>query len=98
MQSLAHAKWPELFTLPYITTQCKSLGNCLNDSLDPQSTASLIRGHPSRKKPKSVHLKPMAFVRLNTRHGKPKLLAVRALFDSGAAGSLVTEHSVTKLK
>jgi hypothetical protein len=87
IQSLAQTEWPELFTLPDVTIQGKSLDNCLNDSLDLQSIASLIQGHPSRKKPQSVNLKPIAFMRLNTRHGKPKLDTIQALLDSRAAGS-----------
>jgi hypothetical protein len=62
LQSLAQVEVLELFTVPDITTQYASLDNCLNDSLELQSIASLIQGHPSRKKQKSVNLKPLAFV------------------------------------
>jgi hypothetical protein len=95
IQFVAHAEWPELFAPPDIMTQCDSLDNCPNDSLELQSMASLIQGHPSGKKTKSVHLKPIAFVRLNTRHGESKLITVGALLNSGAAGSLATDHLVT---
>ena len=61
-QFLAQVEELEPFTLPDITTQYKSLDNCLNDSVELQSIASLIRGHPSNKKAKSVNLKPLAFV------------------------------------
>ena len=77
-----------------------NLDDCINASCEPDlnSLASLIHGPPRAKKPKSLHLKPMAFVRLNTRHGKPKPVTVKALLDSGAAGSLVTKEFVNKLR
>ena len=42
LQSLAQVEELELYTLPDITTQYKSLDNCLNNSVDLQSIASLI--------------------------------------------------------
>ncbi len=56
------------------------------------SIVSHIRGHTQpKKKQKLKQLKPMAFVRFNIRHGKPKPLTIKALFDSGGSGTLVTE-------
>ena len=62
------------------------------------SIADIIRGQPKQKRQKVVHLKPLAFVRLNTRHGKPKPITIKALLDSGAAGSLIAKEFVTKLR
>ena len=42
-------------------------------------------------------LRPIAFVRLNTRKGKPKPITVRALLDSGGGGCLVDEKRVQRL-
>jgi hypothetical protein len=42
-------------------------------------------------------LRPIAFVRLNTRKGKPKPITIRALLDSGGGGCLVNEKLVQKL-
>ena len=78
-----------------------SLDGCIDISRQPElcSIASLIRGHDHpTKRQKTVHYKPIAFVQLNTRHGKPKPVTVKALLDSGAAGSLVTKEFVKKLR
>ena len=37
-------------------------------------------------------LRPLAFVRFNTRQGKPKPVTIRALLDSGASESLVSSR------
>ena len=65
-----------------------SLDNCIDDSQAPElySIAALVRGQPT-KKPKVEHLRPLAFVRMNTRLGKPKPVTIRALIDSGAGGT-----------
>ena len=43
-------------------------------------------------------LRPMAFVRFNTRLGKAKPVTIRALLDSGASESLVLEKHTDKLR
>ena len=77
-----------------------TIDECIDDSRKNElfSIASLIHGHAKPKRQKTVHLKPLAFVRLNTRHGKPKPVTIKALLDSGAAGSLVSKEFVTKLR
>ena len=60
-----------------------------------QSYAALLtsfEANLNKNEQKVVHLKPLAFVRLNTRHGKPKPITIKALLDSGAAGSLITKE------
>ena len=77
-----------------------SLDACLNASREqePCSIASLIRGQPKAKKQKARHLKPLAFVRFNTRQGKPKPVTIRALLDSGGSASLISAEFCKKLK
>ena len=79
-----------------------SLDKCINATKKPDMfpIASLIRGHPQykAKRQKSVHLKPVAFVRFNTKRGKGKTVTIKALLDSGGAESLVTETYAKKLK
>ena len=62
--------------------------------------ARLIQGHPKHesKRQKSVHRKPVAFVRFNMKRGKGKTVTIKALLDSGGAESLVTETYAKKLK
>ena len=77
-----------------------SLDECLNQSLKKElfSIANLIRGHKHTKKIKTQDLKPITFVKFNTRVGKPKPVTIQALFDSGGSGSLISKKYVTKLK
>jgi hypothetical protein len=81
-----------------------SLDECLNDTMDqngemfPLSQVIHGRKRPARKRVKTEDLKPIVFVRLNTRHGKAKAVTLRALLDSGGSGSLVTEQFTKKLR
>ena len=50
------------------------------------------------KKIKCSDLKPIVFVRFNTRMGKSKPVTLRALLDSGGSGSLVSEKYAKKLR
>ena len=82
------------------STQYASLDDCIEESYADElfSLASLVRGRKKPKRIKAEHLKPMAFVRLNTRRGKPKPVTIRALIDSGAGGTMVAKRFVEKLK
>ena len=60
--------------------------------------ATHSRPHQNTKRQKSVHYKPVAFVRFNARRGKGKTVTIKALLDSGGAESLVTETYAKKLK
>jgi hypothetical protein len=51
-----------------------------------------------RKRSKIDDLKPILFVRFNTRIGKSKPVPLRALLDSGGSGNLVTEQFTKKLR
>jgi hypothetical protein len=68
----------------------------IDDSLDANAIAMSVRGDPNpRKKQRTGNhesdLRPIAFVRFNTRVGKSKPVTVKALLDSGASTSLITE-------
>ena len=74
----------------------------LDECLDAFTLAQYIRSQHNANKRQRVSyankdLRPMAFVRLNTSLGKPTPVTIRALLDSGASESLVTEKYVKKL-
>ncbi len=66
------------------------------------SISKLIHGQGSKpvlKRQKTKELKPIVFVRFNTRKaGTPKPVTLRALLDSGGSGSLVTAKFAKKLR
>ena len=59
-----------------------------------------IRGHDNvNKKRKLRDLKPIVFLRFNSRAaGKPKVVTLKALLDSGASASLIAKEHTSKLK
>ena len=42
--------------------------------------------------------RPIAFIRLNIRQGKPKAVTLKALFDTGASESVITKEYAKKLR
>jgi hypothetical protein len=62
----------------------------LKGELFPLSKIVQGQKRKDRKIQKVQDLKPIAFVRFNTRQGKTKAVTLRALLDSGGSGSLVT--------
>ena len=79
---------------------CDDLDECIDASRQAElcSIASLIHGRKPAKRQKKSDLKPIAFVRFNTKLGKPKPVTIRALLDSGGSQSLVTSKFTQKLR
>ena len=87
-----------------------SLDKCIDKSykdLHNVDKPKPFRSHNSRnlpketrpsKRQKTTDLRPVTFVRLNVRRGKPKLVTLRALLDSGGSGTLISERFAKKLK
>ena len=73
------------------------LDDCLDtaqlDSDDLFSLVNLVRGQPPRKRRKTIDLKPIVYVRFNSRLGKAKPITLRCLLDTGASGSLVAQKA-----
>jgi hypothetical protein len=94
--------------LEIFTFETNTVPTSLDESLDFSMEAKgelfplskIIRGHirTDRKRSKIEDLKPIVFVRFNTRVGKSKPVTLRALLDSGGSGSLVTEKFTKKLR
>jgi Reverse transcriptase (RNA-dependent DNA polymerase) len=75
----------------------------IDDLLDANAIAMSVRGHPNPKKKQQTRnhesdLRPIAFIRFNTRVGKAKRVMVKALLNSGASASFITEKYTKKLK
>ena len=84
------------------TGQYDELDTCLDEALqqspDLFSIRALVRGQSPRKKQKTEDLKPIVYVRFNTRMGKAKPIVLKALLDSGASESLVLRKHAKKLR
>ena len=68
------------------------------ESDDLFSLVNLVRGQPPRKRRKTNDLKPIVYVRFNSRLGKAKPVTLRCLLDTGASGSLVAKEHAKKLR
>ncbi len=80
-----------------------NLDECIDaaqsQSKDLFSIAKLVQSQKPFKRQKTEDLKPIVFVRLNSRSsGKAKPITLKALVDTGGSSSLVTAKHVTKLK
>ena len=74
----------------------------LDQCLEAYALADYVRGQNNNKRQRIDHddrdMRPLAFVRLNTRLGKPSPTTIRALLDSGASETLVASRFVSKLR
>ena len=61
------------------------------------SIASIIHGHKPKRQ-KTQDLRPLAFIRFNTRLRKPKPVTLTALLDSGGSESLIRKEHVKHLR
>ena len=76
-----------------------SLDECIDYTVqqDMFPIRQMLQGQP--KKRKTEDIKPIVFIRLNTRYaGKPKPITVKALLDTGGSGCLLTSKFATKLR
>ena len=75
------------------------LDECLDDShqADCFPIRNFIRGQRPSKKTKTENLKPMVFVEFRKTRNRGRPLLMRALLDSGGAGSLMTKEVAEKL-
>ena len=80
-----------------------NLDECIDKSYEAYSLGDFIRSQSNPNKRRRTNfvdedLRPVAFVRLNTSLGKPELVTIKALMDSGASESLITEKYLKKLR
>jgi hypothetical protein len=78
----------------------KDLDLCINASNEQEmcSIADIVRGQHQKKKVKTTNMKPIAFVRFNTKLGKPKPITIKVLLDSGASESVIVEKHCKNLR
>jgi predicted aspartyl protease len=64
--------------------------------------AELLRGQQpnsnNKKKPKTTNVRPLAYVRFNSRLGKAKPITLKCLLDTGASGSIIASQHAQKLR
>ena len=75
----------------------------LDEAIDCYTLGNFIHSHHNRSKRQRVDdvptdQRPIAFVRFNSRMGKPKPVTLKALLDSGGGGTLVSKKFAAKLK
>ena len=73
----------------------------LNTCLDACALAECIQSQRNKQRRmghSEKDLRPVTFVRFNTRLGKPKPITVKCSLDSGASGSLINAKFTKKLR
>ncbi len=74
----------------------------LDQLLDQMSLATSVHSQNFKRQKTGINpsrdLRPIAFVRFNTRQGKAKPMWIRALLDSGASESIISKKFTSKLK
>ena len=85
------------------TTTSETHFRTLDEAVDSFALSKCIRSQTNTNKRQRVDdvrtdLRPIAFVRFNSRQGKPKPVTLRALLNSGGGGTLVTAEFAKKLR
>ena len=83
------------------TVDYDSLDQCLDAHSLARSIQSLKVPDTNKRQRVGIapsDLRPMAFVRMNTRLGKPKPVTIRALLDSGGSETIVTKDLAKNLR
>ena len=79
-----------------------SLDQCLNEQLSTTSLRNSILGRQNKRRRTEDRLVPMVYVVLQShrkdRKDQKRTIAIKALLDSGASGSIVSKDAVKKLK
>ena len=85
---------------PEINSLDDVLNSKYNEEEEVFSIAKFVRGQvePLKKKQKTTDLRPVVFVRFNSRRGKVQPITLTALLDSGGSGCLISEEFTKKLK
>ena len=84
-------------------SEFNSLDECLDKaqqhSADLFLVSDLLRGQdkPPAKKQKTKDVRPMVFVRFNSRLGKAKPVTLKCLLDTGASASIIAQKHAQKL-
>mgnify|MGYP005753024869 CR=1 FL=1 len=84
--------------------EANSLDECIDQAMGYCNEANTLRTtvrnqNSPNKKQKVEDLRPMVFLRMNSRStGKPKPITIKALLDSGASGTIMDPKIATKLK
>ena len=97
---------PEIFSLNEVEMESSSDDeetefDSLDECLDAHSLAEYIRSQNNKRQRignVKKDLRPLAFIRFNTRRGKAKPVTIRALLDSGASESLIAAKHAQKLR
>ena len=67
-----------------------ALGECIRSQTNPNKRQKVGSSREDTR--------PIAFIRLNIRQGKPKAVTLKALFDTGASESVITKEYAKKLR
>ena len=76
------------------------LDDCINEAYSNENnylTTQSLSERP-KKRSKTEEDRPIAYVRFNTRRGKPQPVTIKALLDSGASSTLISHEYAKKLK
>ena len=89
----------EIYELNHVDLNLDTLDRDLEQRMHTQADLfATTRSHRNNKRQKVDHSKPILYLKFNCRLGKPKLIRLKALLDSGASGCLIARQHTTKLR